>query len=423
MTDSRFEVLADPSLGEEVLVAVTGNGLAVRVVPTDRFQEAAGVVAFGYGSTDLGFAENGREVQTPEGMAHYLEHKLFEDEDLHAFERFARRGAQVNAMTGFTRTAYFFTGSEHVEENLGDLLHLVSNPHITDENVEKERGIIAQELRMYEDAPDFVTTFDLLGQLFPGHPARHPVGGTEESIQEITAAGLLQCYEAFYRTGNAALSVAGPVDPGRVLDIAEACALRSGEPADSLCPADLGPARSETARRQMQVARDKVLMGFKDRSLLDDPEERLRRDLVTRVLLDRLLASSSEIRDRLLRDGVVDNTLSYGYSGERTFGFTAVGAESDAPDDLIEALREVLLTPVPVDGQHLDRVRRKYLGQYVRSFESVRQMAFTNCQEAMESITPFRAIERMASITLEEIRDRQQEHFTAENLGAAVTEA
>ncbi len=224
MTDS-FEIVQDPILGEEVWLGRTTKGLSLRVVPTDRFREVAAVIAFRYGSTDLGFRRNGNEVHTPEGMAHYLEHKLFEDEAIKAFDRFARRGARVNAMTGFTRTAYYFTASGQLEENLKDLLHLVSNAHITAENVDKERGIIAQELRMYEDSPDFRTLFDMLGRLFPGHPVRHAVGGTVESIQDITAEGLLQCYEAFYRTGNAALAVAGPVEPDRVLELAENCAL------------------------------------------------------------------------------------------------------------------------------------------------------------------------------------------------------
>lgn len=418
-----FDIVTDPLLGEEVHLGRTSTGLRLRVVPTDRFREAAAVIAFRYGSTDLGFANNGTEVHTPEGMAHYLEHKLFEDEAIKAFDRFAQRGARVNAMTGFTRTAYYFTASTELEENLRDLLHLVSRAHITEENVDKERGIIAQELRMYEDSPDFRTMFDMLGQLFPNHPVRHSVGGTVESIQGITPEGLLECYSAFYRTGNAALAVSGPVDPAAVLDIAEHCGLQPGEPATSLCPEDLGPADDKPARRRMQVSRDKVLLGFKDRTLLPDAEARLRRDLMTRVLLDRLFASSSEIRDRMDREGLVDDSLSYLYTGERNFGFTAIGCETDDPDKVVKALRDVLLHKAPVDEDHLERVRRKFLGQYLRSFESVKQMAFGHCQEELDRVPPFQALPRMQSIALDDVRARQEEHFTAEGLGVAVTSA
>ncbi|MEE9126230.1 MAG: pitrilysin family protein, partial [Planctomycetota bacterium] len=220
-----FQTHQDPILGEEVLLATAQNGLPVRVVATDRFREAVAVITFDYGSIDLGYRQNGKVHGSPEGVAHYLEHKLFEDEELQAFDRFAQRGARVNAMTGFASTSYFFTATDRFGENLEDLLHLVSHAHITPENVDKERGIIAQEIQMYEDSPDYRAFFDLLGCLYQQHPVRHPVGGTVESIQEITPAELLSCYDAFYRTGNAALAVAGPIDPEEALDLASACGL------------------------------------------------------------------------------------------------------------------------------------------------------------------------------------------------------
>ncbi len=421
--NGALQMVADTILGEEVWIGRTSKGLRLRVAPTDRFHEVAAVIAFRYGSTDLGFSRNGKEVHTPEGMAHYLEHKLFEDEELKAFDRFARRGARVNAMTSFTRTAYHFTASSQLEENLKDLLHLVSNVHITPENVEKERGIIAQEVRMYEDSPDFRTLFDLLGRLFPSHPVRHAVGGTVESIQDITAESLLECYSAFYRTGNASLAVAGPVEPQQVMDLAEDCALQPGDAAISLCPEDLGATEAGAARRKMQVARNKVLLGFKDRALEKDEEARLRQDLLTRVVLDRLFSGSSEIRDRMDREGLVDDSLSYLYTGERSFGFSAVGCETENPDQLVQALRDVMLASSPVDADHLERVRRKFLGQYLRSFESVRHTAFGHCQEELDGVPPFKALERMQSIELDEVRSRQETHFTADSFGVAVTTA
>jgi len=134
---SKFEVIKDPVLGEEVWLARTSRGLPLRVMPSERFAEIAAIISIGYGSTDLGFDVNGTRRDSPEGVAHYLEHKLFEDEELHVFERFAQRGAQVNAMTRFTRTTYFFTATSMLEENLSDLLRLVAGLHVTPENVEK----------------------------------------------------------------------------------------------------------------------------------------------------------------------------------------------------------------------------------------------------------------------------------------------
>lgn len=420
----RFEEVRDPVLGESVLLAKTSTGLPVRVSPTDRFNEVAAVITFAYGSTDLGFEIDGAAHESPEGVAHYLEHKLFEDEDLQAFDRFSRRGARVNAMTGFAQTTYYFTATDQIEENLKDLLHLVSNAHITPENVEKERGIIAQEIRMYEDSPDYRGFFDFLGSLYQSHPVRHPVGGTVASIGEITAEELLACFEAFYCTGNAALAVSGPVDPGMVLDLAENCGLRQGEAPRRLSPADLGPAQGGVHRRQIEVSRARAMVGFKDRSIPATVEDRLQRNLRTSILLDSLFGASSEQREALRIQGLVDDSLSASYMSEPSFGVTAVGCETDDPDACIEVLAGLMRDDqrAPVAEDDLERMRRRSLGSFVRSFESVRNLAFRHAREGLDGTAPFSGLARMQAVTLEQLEERRREHFVDDAFAAAVIE-
>jgi predicted Zn-dependent peptidase len=422
MTGS-FEVVRDPVLGEEVWLATTSRGLRLRLVPTGRFQDACGVVTVGYGSTDLGFVRaDGSPHRSPEGVAHYLEHKLFEAEDLHVFERFGRRGARVNAMTGFTRTSYHFQASSRVGENLDDLLFLVSRAHLTEENVEKERGIIAQELRMYEDSADYRGFFDLLGCLYGEHPVRHPVGGTVASIAGIDVAELQACFDAFYRTGNATLAVAGPIDPDAVLEAAERCAMPAGQAPARIGAEDLGPARSGPARTRMEVARPRLLIGYKERSLLDEPEARLRRDLTTRILLDRLFGGSSAIRERLHADGLVDDTLSASYLGDRSFGVAVIGCESERPEQVAAVLRGLLERPLEIDEDFIERVRRKMLGGYVRSFDSVQSMAFAHAEEALLGVAPFRQLERFGAVSAADVRARQAELCQAGSCAVALLE-
>ena len=422
MSDDRFERVRDPVLGEEVLLATSKSGLPMRIVPTDRFKECAAVVSFAYGSTDLGFEDPADDTRhaSPEGVAHYLEHKLFEAEDLHVFERFGRRGASVNAMTGFTRTSYYFNGTTQWQENLTDLLALVAKPHLTDENVEKERGIIAQEIRMYEDNPDYRAFFDLLGCLYKEHPVRLPVGGTVESIAKIDVAELLTCHRVFYRTGNAALAVSGPVDPAEVLAIADAATLPEGPAARALFPADLGPPAQARTVREFPVARPRAMVGFKDRTLLDDPEDRAKRALTTQYLLDVLFGGGSDLRERLRRRGDIDDSLSVSYLGERSFSFVVLGCESDEPEKVAEVLsracREQALDELDEAG--LERFRRKSMARYVRSFDSVRGMAFAHGESALEGLAPFRGIERVRSLTLDDIRARHDELFGGDARGA-----
>ncbi|MBK8098276.1 MAG: insulinase family protein [Planctomycetes bacterium] len=418
---STWERVTDPVVDETVWCARTSRGLRVRVAPRPRFRETAAVITFGYGSTDLWFTDDRGELTTPAGTAHYLEHKLFEDEALDTFGRFAARGARVNAQTGFTRTSYHFTASTQFRDNLTDLLYLVGTPHITDANVAKERGIIAQEVRMYEDSPDYCTMFDLLGCLYGEHPVRYTVGGTVASIDAITAELLLRCWRAFYRTGNAALAVAGPVDPDDVLALAEACPLPAGAAPHRGVVADFGPVARTRSERAMSVARPKLLLGIKDATPAPTWEERSRRQLATRALQDRLFAASSEVRERLHVRGVVDDSLGAGYHGEKTFAFATIGCETRDPARVEAELRAAWQAPPPVDDEHLERIRRRHLGAFVRGCESMRALAFGQAGEALDDVPPFASQRLVAALTLADVQQRREQLRRDDAIAVAIT--
>ncbi|MEC7582914.1 MAG: pitrilysin family protein [Planctomycetota bacterium] len=417
----QFEVFQDPVLGEEVWLATTTAGLRIRVLPREHIREAAAAIAFNYGSVDLEFEEDGRTVQTPAGTAHYLEHKLFEDEELAVFQRFAQRGARVNAQTGFSRTTYYFLATSAIRENLQDLLRLVAKPHITQENVDKERGIIAQEVQMYEDSADYCTAFDLLGCMYPEHPVRYTVGGTTDSINEITPELLMASWRAFYRTGNAALAVAGNVDPNEVLELAEACVLPAGPAPQCRTPADFGPIGSQRRERTMAVSRPKVLIGLKDRADATDWRARAERRARTSVVLDRMFASSSEVREALHRSGAVDDSLGAGYHGEDGFAFANIGCEHEDPVAAEAALREVLLKPVAFEEEQLERLRRRHMGAFVRGCESAHSLAFGHAYETLDEAPPFHSLGVIKDLTLDAVEARRKDLLVEDNLAVAVT--
>ena len=415
-----FQSFRDPIVGEEVLLARTSRGLPVRVLPRPRLREAAAVITFGYGSIDLAFTQGGARVESPAGTAHYLEHKLFEDEELAAFQRFAARGARVNAQTGFARTTYFFQCAQQFGDNLRDLLRLVSRPHITDENVEKERGIIAQEVRMYEDSPDQGAVFSLLSAMYAQHPARLTVGGTVESIGRITKATLLEAYAAFYRTGNASLAVAGPVDPDEVLRLAEACELAEGSAPSRADIADFAPVASSRIERSLSVARPKALLGLKERERADTAYERARRAAATGVVLDRLFAGSSDLRERMQQDGRLDDSLGAGYMGERTFGAATIGCDTEDPSRAEAAIRELLFSPCTFDDEQLERLRRRAIGGFVRGCESVRALAFQHAAEGLEPGDPFVSLRALQSLSAQDVSARRDALVREENLAACI---
>ena len=209
-------------LGESCFSAVLPSGLQLRIVPKRGFARRYAFLAVNFGAVDTAFFQNGSRRRVPDGIAHYLEHKMFDLPDRDAMELFAEYGGSPNAFTSYGLTAYYFSCTERFEDNLRLLLHMVATPHFTAESVEKERGIIAQEIRMYEDSAQSRVGEDLFAALFRSHPIRVPIAGTVESIAEITPELLLSCYRAFYRADNMMLCVVGDVDEETVYSIAEA---------------------------------------------------------------------------------------------------------------------------------------------------------------------------------------------------------
>ena len=231
--------LRDPQLDERAVTATLSNGLPVCVVPKPGFAKKCAYFVTNYGSIDTKFTWMGREYDTPAGVAHYLEHKMFEMPDRDVMQEFSALGANPNAFTSYAMTAYYFTCTEQFEACLELLLTFVSTPYFTAESVERERGIIGQEIRMYEDSADSRVYEDLFAAMYRHHPVRVPIAGTVESIQAITPEILQSCYDAFYHPANMMLCVVGDVDPEQVISMAERILPRERRP---LPQRDYGPA-------------------------------------------------------------------------------------------------------------------------------------------------------------------------------------
>src|SRR5690606_13607321 len=210
---SIMEKIHFPQLDEQLYYEKLDNGLDVYLLPKTGFYKTYATFTTKYGSIDNHFVPLGKEeyVKVPDGIAHFLEHKLFEKEDGDVFQKFSRQGASANAFTSFTRTAYLFSSTSHVEKNLETLLDFVQEPYFTDQTVEKEKGIIAQEIRMYDDNPDWRLYFGMIKNLYEKHPVRIDIAGTVESISAITKDMLYTCYNTFYHPSNMVLFIVGPV--------------------------------------------------------------------------------------------------------------------------------------------------------------------------------------------------------------------
>ncbi|MBM4014646.1 MAG: insulinase family protein [Planctomycetes bacterium] len=373
----------DNAIGERILEGVLPHGLKLVMNPRAGFSRSFGMLATHYGSLDsrVPDGQGGGLAAVPDGIAHFLEHKLFEDRDGDVSLRFSSRGASCNAGTEFGKTAYHFSCADRLEENLETLIRFVYDPWFTPESVAKEQGIIAQEIRMYDDDPDWVVFFNLLELLYHSHPVRINIAGTVESIRRITPELLFRCHRAFYHPRNMVLAVAGGFDETRAAAVAERV---MGELAFAPGTPWRRPRADEPAaiarKRHVQpfsVARPQLALGFKDGDLPTTPDDWLVRDLTTKLLLDVLFSASSRHHEKLYAADLIDDTFDAAYSGEHDFGFTILGGETDDPDRLAAALHETLATArrEGIDAADFELARNRFLGRWVRAFNSAESLA------------------------------------------------
>ena len=302
-----------PNIGETLYSAELPNGLRLRVVPKKGFATFYAAFAANYGGADRRFELDGEAIDTPAGVAHFLEHKMFDlpDGDS-AMNLLSANGAEPNAFTSSDMTCYYFQCTKSFEENLRLLLHFVSTPYFTPETVQKEQGIIAQEILMGEDNPGMAIYYQLLRQLYARHPIRDRVAGTVESISGITDKTLYDCHRAFYCPSNMALCVVGNVDPHTVIALAEEVLPRERGEEIARCygeEEDDVAAQKETVT-QMEVALPQFLVGFKCET---NEGDLLRQSLIGEMASDVLLGDSSPLYQRLYDEGLINSSFGGGF--------------------------------------------------------------------------------------------------------------
>ncbi len=382
------------------------NGLLIRVIPRPDFAKTYSFFATDFGSIDTKFTMDGKVYETPAGVAHYLEHKLFDMPDGNVMQQFSALGGSPNAFTGYSMTAYHVESTENWRENLELLLRYVSTPYFTEESVEKERGIIAQEIRMYEDSSGSRMYENLFAALYQHHPIRVPIAGTVESIQDITAQTLYDCHKAFYDPSNMMLCVAGPVDPELVVESARNILPKTP---GGVGGRDYGPAEPLTAEKMARVEQNmEVSMpGFTVAFRCDTPKtgaDILRQELVGDLAAELLVGESTAFYTKLYEDGLIDCDFSAGYEGVKTLGMLSIGGDSNEPERVVDAvLKEAeRLGREGADEALFQRLKRSAFGRRIRELDSFENICYRMCQSTFEGAFYYDFPDLYRSITLDE---------------------
>ncbi len=417
--------IESPALREEVWRDVLPSGLRCYVLLKPGFAARYASFATRYGSCDQSFVTgDGRLRETPAGIAHFLEHKLFEEEGGNVAERFSALGAMSNAYTNYGATSYLFSTTENFPAALDLLLQFVQQPYFTEENVRKEQGIIAEELRMYLDDPRSVVFQNLLAALYQRHPVRVEIGGTLESIRQIGPAELFLCHKAFYQPANMVLMVAGDVDPAAVFAAARRAvpAAAAGAEVRRVFPDEPRQVGEEMRRRRMAVGVPLIAIGFKD-----DPataEQSLRREVVMEVLLDVLFGPASEIHRRLYEEGLIGQQFAASYFSGEGYASTVLGGPTPDPDRLLARVEALLAETLRhgLDPTDVERSRRRSLGEFVALFNAPEAVAHAFSEYALRDLDLMAAYDVLLAVTADEVAQRLQETFGSPRRSVSIVE-
>ena len=378
-----MEKLNYARVGEELYHEKLENGLNVFVFPKPGFQKGYAFFATNYGGNDMRFCLDGEWHDTPAGVAHYLEHKMFDTEDGNALQDLAAQGASPNAFTSSAITGYYFESTENFKENLRILLSFVSVPYFTKESVDKEQGIIGQEIGMIEDNPDWKLFMNLMEALFVHHPIRVSVAGSVESISHITAETLYACHKAFYDPANMTLCVAADVDPEEICAIAREILPKQAGP---IATKDYGPREpdhvaKERIEMEMEVSSTMFHLGYKG-DIPRQGEDGLRQELVAELAAEALVGNSSPLYARLYREGLINQSFAYGYEAYPGCSFLFAGGDSKDPDAVRMAIAAEAerIGREGIDGKLWERLVKGSYGAKVRSLNSFENLCVSQAQ-------------------------------------------
>lgn len=412
LKDSYFEIDHD-------------SGLKIFVYPKENYSSAYAVFGTKYGSIDTCFKKEGDSdfTEVPEGIAHFLEHKLFESEELDAFARYAKTGASANAYTSFDKTCYLFQCSGNFEASLEILLDFVSNPYFTEQTVQKEQGIIGQEIKMYEDEPGWESLFVLLRAMYHNHPVRIDIAGTVDSISHITADLLYECYDTFYNPANMALAVAGNVTVEQVLKIADKMlkAKESKRVERKFQPEPESVVKSYD-RRHLSVAMPIFAIGFKEN--VKTPTRTLKESMESNILLDIIAGQTSNLYEELLADGLINTTFDTEYF--EGFGYSAhiFNGESRDPECVREKINNEIMRIMSegIDREAFERIKKKHYGSLIMDFDNIDTISNSLISSYFNGEGLFDQLKLLGSITAEDVERRLREAFSIEASSMSVIE-
>jgi len=413
-----FKVKENKAINEKYYYKKHKSGLDVYVYPKD-FGTSYAAFATKFGSCEREFVTGGKHVVLPDGVAHFLEHKMFENPDgRDTFELYAKTGASANAYTSNEKTVYLFSAADNVYESLEILLSFVTEPYFTDKTVEKEQGIIGQEIKMYDDNPGWQLYFGMLSGLYHNNPVRIDIAGTTETIAKITPEILFDAYNTFYNLENMVLVVCGRVECDKVEEICDKILKFKDAPkTERIYPDEPKNVKSSVVTKKMQVATPLFSVGIKDNDCPKSGRELAVKKAEYEILLDLMFSKSAPFFTKMTKSGIIDDDFSIAYDGHETFGYCELSGSAKEPKAAYEEIKKEIAhyKETGFDDESFERIKRARYASLLHIFNSTEDIANDMISALFDGSDILDYPEICAAVTKENVEKRLREGFFEDN--------
>ena len=411
----KFEVKCS-NLGEQTYITTLKNGLKIYISKKPGFSKKIGMFGTKYGSLINEFVDiqTNKKIKVPDGIAHFLEHKLFEQEEANALDLFSKIGVSSNAYTSFDQTVYFFETSNKFEESIKLLIQLIKTPYFTDKNVEKEKGIIGQEISMYDDEPNYAAYFNALKGMYNTHPVKVDIAGTKESISHITKELLYTCYNTFYSPQNMFFLIVGDVDVEKTVDLIEENIKVYEKDYDkssnikeitTFMPDEERKVNNHLVTRNMDIYMPIISMAYKLEVVKN--EEIIKRELICEISSDLYFSKMSKFYEDEYKKGIINEPVSFDYEGTKDFSHVLITSYTINPEEFINDLKDYIknIKAEDVDKEKLEIIKKKIIGSEIFAIDNL-NLTYRTIIDSIINETPlYSEIEILKNIEIKDIKD------------------
>ncbi|MEI3401319.1 MAG: pitrilysin family protein [Clostridia bacterium] len=411
-----MKIIENSKVQEKIYVEKLENGLTVMIIPKKGVQKKYVIWGTNYGSNDSKFVVPGetKETEVPKGVAHFLEHKMFEQENgVNSLDALTALGVDANAYTTNDHTAYLFECTENFYPALDELMDYVQHPYFTDENVEKEKGIIGQEIMMYDDYPEWKVYLNALEAMYYEHPVKLDITGTIETISHIDKDILYKCYNTFYNPSNMAMVICGDFEPETLLEEIKKRLIdkKANGEIKRIYPEEKEEIVKQKIEQNMDVSQPLFTIGIKDK--LAETKERVRKHITIEILLNMIIGKSSKLYKELYDEGIIYTVPSLDYEFARGYAHVLITGKSPEPEKVYEKFKETIakMKEQPIDNSEFNRIKKRIYGEYVKEYNDTSDIARMFLADYFKEINSFDYLEEISTINEQYVEQILKEVF------------